>query len=135
MLQRVSKASEDRSARLSHYRRLKPHVPVRYHTAPRKALEWLFPWSEYTYPGQWKGFSGVLGSSVESMRHWLAGRRVMPRAVRDRLIEAIRGRLEAGHAVLAELEAMTDPVKKNPIEHIQRGRAKRLEAEKQLDKP
>lgn len=99
-------------------------------------MEWLYPWSEYTYPGQWKGFSTVLGSSVESMRHWLAGRRAMPASVRIRLIEAIRGRLEAGASVLAELEAMTDPVKRNPVENIQGARARRLEASKvHLDKP
>jgi hypothetical protein len=59
----------------------------------------------------------------------------MPGTVRVRLIEAIRLRLEQGHAVLAELEAMTDPVKRNPIEHIQGARARRLEASKALDKP
>jgi hypothetical protein len=59
----------------------------------------------------------------------------MPGAVRVRLIEAIRGRLEAGHAILAELEAYTPPPRRNPIENIQRHRAKRLDQERSLDKP
>jgi hypothetical protein len=110
----VSKVTEERRARLSHTRRRKRHVPVTRLNGPRKALQWLFPWPEYGYPGQWKGFSAVLGSSVESMRHWLAGRRTMPEAVRLRLIEAIRARLESGAAVLAELEAYTPPSKPPP---------------------
>lgn len=93
-------------------------------------MEWLYPWSEYTYPGQWKGFCTVLGSSVESMRHWLAGRRQMPLAVRNRLIEAIRARLESGAAVLAELEAYSPPERVNPIVHIQRAKARRNEEAK-----
>jgi hypothetical protein len=59
----------------------------------------------------------------------------MPVTVRTRLIEAIRARLESGHAVLAELEAMPDPPKHNPIRNIQKGRARRLEKERALDKP
>jgi hypothetical protein len=58
----------------------------------------------------------------------------MPGAVRVRLIEAIRSRLEQGHVVLAELEAMQDPVRRNPIEHIQGARARRLEASKALSR-
>lgn len=96
-------------------------------------MEWLYPWSEGTYPGFRKGLSMTLLASVGSIRHWLAGRRVMPEAVRIRLVEAIRARLDQGRAVLAELEAMEIPERKNPIRHIQQARARRREAEKRLD--
>jgi uncharacterized protein YaiL (DUF2058 family) len=56
----------------------------------------------------------------------------MPTAIRLRLIEAIRTRLDQGHAVLAELEAMETPAKESPVVRIQRARAKRLESERQL---
>ena len=69
------------------------------------------------------------------LKHWLAGRRRIPEAVRVRLIEAIKSRLDQGHAVLAELEAMEIPPRRNPIENIQKGRARRLEQERHLDKP
>jgi hypothetical protein len=52
----------------------------------------------------------------------------MPGEVRTRLIETIRSRLELGHAVLAELEAMETPAKESPVLNIQRARARRNEA-------
>lgn len=129
----LSEIEQDkRRGRLALYRSTRPHVPALRRTVARKAAEWLYPYTEGAYPGFHKGFSAVSGGSLASIRHWLAGRRVMPGAVRVRLIEAIRLRLELGHAVLAELEAMTDPVKRNPIEHIQGARARRLEASKAL---
>ncbi len=61
----------------------------------------------------------------------------MPVAVRNRLIEAIKGRLEAGQAVLAELEAYQPPERRNPVRNIHGARALLNEAAKShpADKP
>jgi hypothetical protein len=132
MLQLSRIEIEKRKARLALHRQTRPHVPALRRTVARKAAEWLYPYTEGQYPGFRKGFSMATGGSLETIRHWLAGRRAMPGEVRARLIEAIRSRLELGHAVLAELEAMETPAKESPVVRIQRARARRNEEAKTL---
>lgn len=132
MLGHASEATERRRTRLAEHRRLSPHVPAIRTSAFRRAVEWLYPWTEYTYPGFRRGAATVACSSLDMVKHWLSGKRVMPEAVRIRLVEAIKARLEHGHAVLAELEAMQTTKPESPVVRIQRARARRREAEKQL---
>jgi hypothetical protein len=134
MLHAVRDGYERQRARLSLHRRLAPSVPPKRMHAFRRAVEWLFPWRD-AYPGFYIGVCAVCECTLPRLKHWLAGRRAIPTSVRLRLIEAIRARLESGHAVLAELEAMQDPVKESPVVRIQRARARRLEKERALDKP
>jgi hypothetical protein len=96
-------------------------------------MQWLFPWSEYHYPGQRKGFCMVTGGSLEGIRHWLAGRRALSVEARNRLIGIIEARLELGASILTELKAYQPPPKPPP--GWQGARARRLEASKALDKP
>lgn len=136
MLQNVGDEHRNRRAVLALYRSYAPLVPPRRLNAFRKAVQWLYPWTDATYPGFRRGASQVTGASVGMIRHWLAGRKRLPQAVRTRLIEAIRSRLEQGQAVLAELEAMETPEKRSPVQNIQRARAARNEAAKShLDNP
>lgn len=116
-----------RRARLAEARKLKPDVPVRRLTRPRRALQWIVPWTDGTFPGQWVAFSELLGVSVATMRHILAGRREMSADARARLIDAIKIRLEQGHAILAELEAYQPKPKKNPAVNLQAKAAGRNE--------
>lgn len=128
MLMPSRRATEARLAQLSTARRSLPPVPIGRSTAFLRGLRWLLPWTQYHYPGFRQGAADILHVSVGSLKHWIAGRRVVPVAVRHRLIEAIRARLDQGHAVLAELEAMETPAKESPVVRIQRARAKKLEA-------
>lgn len=72
-----------------------------------QAMSWLLPWSVSDYPGIGRGITQMLGNSapVGTVWHWRYGTRTMPQWARDILAACIRQRLEAGHAVLAALEA------------------------------
>jgi len=124
-----------RRTRLAINRKLKRPVPTRPLTAIRKAVQWSFPYALDDYPGQWKGFAGLLGVSIATLKHLLAGRREMSGEARTRLIEAMRAKLEQGSAILAELEAMPERKRDNPVRHINRVAAERNEAARELDKP
>jgi hypothetical protein len=125
-----ARATDDRRARLAERRKLAPPVPTTRSTPFLRGLKWLLPWTQYHYPGFRKGVCLILHVSEGSLKHWIGDRRAIPETVRQRLIEAIRGRLDAGHTVLAELEAYRPPVRENPIRNIQRARALRNEAAK-----
>ena len=134
MLPQVYDEAERRRSRLATHRQKIRRVPVKRLTGPRKALQWLFPYSLDTYPGQWKGFAGLLGVSVATLKHVLAGRRPLSREGRDRLIAALRSDLEQGQAILAELEAYEPPVKRNPMTHIHGAKARANEKADQLSR-
>src|SRR5262249_27671039 len=71
-----------------------------------QASEWLLPWELKDYPGRWLGLvQAVCGRwKLETLRYYLKGQREMSMPVARALREAIRVRVEAGQALLAELD-------------------------------
>lgn len=87
----------------------------------RRALAWAYP-QLYRTEGLYASCMVLLSCSVGSLKHWLHGRREMPDRIRLILISTIRNRLEAGQAVLAELETIQPKPVKPPGFHGARAR-------------
>lgn len=134
MLQQSELEQVRRRWRLALNRKLRQPVPPKPRNALMRASHWFFPYSLDTYPGQRKGFSTVLGVSLGTLRHILAGRREMSGETRSRLIEAMKARLDQGATILAELEAMPERPRKNPVTHINRKAASYNEQAAKLNK-
>jgi hypothetical protein len=96
-----------------------PVVPPKRTNALRRALYWLAPPGA---PGTYAAAQAITGTTLASLKHWLAGRRPMPGHVRDRLLEAVRARLAAGRDIEAALVAYVPPVRRDPIRLLNRGK-------------
>lgn len=91
-----------------HRKRLAP-VPLRLpRNELRKGADWLYPKTALGYRASVERLLDVPWGSI---KHWLAGRRPMPAWARDKLLEAVRARLEIGRLIEAELAAYEPPVK------------------------
>jgi hypothetical protein len=71
----------------------------------RRAVRWLLPWELIDYPGVYRGASEALGLTVETVRAYTK-RSELSGPVALALREAIRVRVEAGQALMAELDAI-----------------------------
>jgi hypothetical protein len=76
-------------------------------TLVNRGIRWLLPWRMEDYPGIHKGAVSALGGrwSVATLRLYIKGSRPLSIPVALALAKAIRVRIEAGHALIAELEA------------------------------
>jgi hypothetical protein len=71
----------------------------------RRGVRWLLPWKFEDYPGVYRGAADALGLSPKTVRSYIK-RRTISGPVALALREAIRVRVEAGQALMSELDAI-----------------------------
>ena len=75
-----------------------------------RAVQWILPWSISDYPGVWRGSVELLGGkwTLETVKSYRKGARDLPSEAALMLAGAIRARVIAGLALVAELEAYAE---------------------------
>lgn len=87
-------------------------VPAKlWSSLPGRALAWLFPWPQDSYPGVKGGALGLLAGKATwaAFKHWRAGRFVMPEWFARVLADMIESRCRAGLEIVQELRAYRVP--------------------------
>ena len=76
-----------------------------------RCVAWVLPWSMSDYPGIQRGAAELLGGAAGrwAIRSWRRGARPMPDWAARMLADYLRRRIEAGQALVAELEAYRAP--------------------------
>lgn len=92
-------------------RSLVPSVPRAYDSLFARSMGWVLPWSVSDYPGILRGSVELLGGRAGkwAVRAWRQGRNPMPDWVARMMADYLRRRIEAGQALVAELEAYRAP--------------------------
>lgn len=82
-------------------------TPSASSTLLARASTWLLPWTRDEYPGRHKGIVLALKGcrAFGTLRAYAKGKRRLPEAIALMLADLIRARVEAGLALVAELEA------------------------------
>jgi len=99
-----SVARERQNVPRKYERSIVPRPRMRSDTALKRAADWLLPWGLDDYPGIGRGLEQVSGIPRGTMKAYRSGRRRITARVARIFIDILRSRIEAGLAIISELE-------------------------------